>query len=473
MRFRSLGLFGSLAITAVWLTASGGDTYAQVAAAPVDCVGCHTERTPGIVQQWNAGVMGKSGMTCSACHGTEHREATDYAKAKMPTPDTCQPCHAKQVEQFRAGKHALAWVAMEAMPMITHEPAPVVGPDGFKGCSGCHKIGEKSADVLGAGGWRYGTGSCDSCHTRHAFSKAEARDPRACQTCHMGFDHPQWEMWSTSKHGTIWQIENGSGRAPGCQTCHMPDGDHGVMTAWGFLAVRVPEEDPEWMKDRVVILQALGVLDAKGEGTERLEAVQLAKVARLTKEDFDASRAKMVSTCGRCHATDFVKQQLGAGDTIIREADRTMAEAIRTVKALYDDGVLEKPAEWKYAPDLLQFYEARSTVEQELYVMFMEYRMRAFQGAFHMNPDYMHWYGWAAMKEALQKIKDEAGTLRREKTAQEAPAAAPPAATAPAAPEEAKHADADHHDILGYAALAAAVLALLLGGLALGRRKRS
>lgn len=30
--------------------------------------------------------------------------------------------------------------------------------------------------------------------------------------------------------------------------------------------------------------------------------------------------------------------------------------------------------------------------------MFMEYRMRAFQGAFHFNPDYMHWYGWAPYK---------------------------------------------------------------------------
>jgi cytochrome c553 len=227
------------------------------------------------------------------------------------------------------------------------------------------------------------------------------------------------------------------------------------------------------MKDRVVILQALGVLDAKGEGTERLEAVRAAKVARLTKEDFDASRAKMVSTCERCHATDFAKQQLGAGDTIIREADRTMAEAIRTVQALYDDGVLAKPAEWKYAPDLLQFYEAQTAVEQELYVMFMEYRMRAFQGAFHMNPDYMHWYGWAAMKEALRTITDDAATLRREKLAQEPPAAPPPARTAPVAPGKAKDIPADRHDILEYAALAAAVLALLLGGLALGRRKRS
>jgi hypothetical protein len=31
-----------------------------------------------------------------------------------------------------------------------------------------------------------------------------------------------------------------------------------------------------------------------------------------------------------------------------------------------------------------------------------------------MNPDYMHWYGWAPMKESLQKIRDEAKSLRAE-----------------------------------------------------------
>ena len=38
------------------------------------------------------------------------------------------------------------------------------------------------------------TASCDACHTRHTFSAEEARQPQACQTCHMGFDHAQWEM---------------------------------------------------------------------------------------------------------------------------------------------------------------------------------------------------------------------------------------------------------------------------------------
>jgi hypothetical protein len=381
------------------------------AALAVDiCVNCHKDVTPGIVQQHLDGKMGQKGIDCSSCHGSEHKLADDAHLAKMPTPDTCASCHEKQVSQYKEGKHSLAWVAMEAMPMLNHQPGAIVG-EGYKGCSGCHKVGLKSPDQLKE--FHYGSGACDSCHTRHTFSVKEARDPRACQTCHMGFDHPQWEMWSTSKHGTIWSIEGpGSERAPVCQTCHMPGGDHNVMTAWGFLALRLPEDDQEWLADRVTILKALGVLDSEGNPTPRLEVVKAGKVARLTKEAFDAERQEMLAVCSKCHSGSFAKAQLDAGDQIIRESDRVLAEAIRVVQGLYEDGILRKPEGWDFAPDLLQFYDARSAVEQELYLMFLEYRMRAFQGAFHANPDYMHWYGWAPLKESLARIKEDAERMR-------------------------------------------------------------
>lgn len=402
----ALALFAFPAL-ALPVAAAEGESEAAPKSA---CIDCHRNVTPGVVTQFLAGRMGKE-MDCSGCHGTEHASAGDAAKAKLPTPETCAGCHEERVKQYREGKHALAWAAMNALPLTTHQPLALVGGEGFKGCSGCHKIGEKSPSEIK----RYGGGACDACHTRHSFSVTEARDPRACRTCHMGFDHPQWEMWQTSKHGTIWEIESGSGRAPTCQKCHMHGGDHGVMTAWGFLAVRLPEEDKDWMKDRVAILQALGVLDGKGNPTERLDVVKKAKVARLTREEFDAQRKRMADVCAECHSSRYVAENLAAGDQIIRESDRIMAEAIRTVKGLYDDGILAKPADWKHAPDLLQFYEAKSAAEQELYLMFMEYRMRAFEGAFHANPDYTHWYGWAKLKEASERIREDAERLRKEK----------------------------------------------------------
>jgi hydroxylamine dehydrogenase len=374
------------------------------------CITCHQKITPGIVSQWEQGNMGKSGMDCSVCHGSGHQKMDDFALANIPTAEICGRCHDEKVKQFKEGKHALAWAAMKAMPMLMHQPTPMRG-EGFKGCSGCHKLGEITPEEYKQ--YRYGAGTCDACHTRHKFSKEEAQNPYACQTCHMGFDHPQWEMWSTSKHGTIWNVEGNTGRAPVCQTCHMKDGNHAVITSWGFLALRLPEADSTWLADRVEILKALGVLDETGQGTERLEIIKAAKVARLTKEEFDLYRNQMIEICSICHSKSFAINQLSAGDQMVRETDRVLAEAIRIVKDLYKQGLLQKPAGWKYAPDLLQFYEAKSSVEQDLYLMFLEYRMRAFQGAFHMNPDYSHWYGWATLKETLERIKETASAMQK------------------------------------------------------------
>ena len=111
-----------------------------------------------------------------------------------------------------------------------------------------------------------------------------------------------------------------------------------------------------------------------------------------------------------------MKAELEKGDDMIREVDHLMAEAIRTVAALYKDGILAKPDDYSYSfPDLLTFHDAPTSIEQKLFVMFLEHRMRAFQGTFHMNPDYALWYGWSEMRQDLTEIKRIAEELRAEK----------------------------------------------------------
>ncbi|MBW2075928.1 MAG: cytochrome C, partial [Deltaproteobacteria bacterium] len=51
--------------------------------------------------------------------------------------------------------------------------------------------------------------------------------------------------------------------------------------------------------------------------------------------------------------------------------------------------------------------------EQKLFLMFMEHRMRTFQGTFHANPDYAFWYGWSEMQRDLSDIKEMDKDLRR------------------------------------------------------------
>jgi hydroxylamine dehydrogenase len=391
-----------------------------VSAYAQECVECHKEVTPNIVGDWRLSKHSQNEINCSVCHGDAHKDPNDVAKVQIPTPETCANCHDERVEQFKAGKHAAAWAAMKAMPTAHWQPMAMM--EGMKGCGGCHKIGLKTEEEItelkknGAG---FGVASCDACHTRHTFSVLEAKQPQACQTCHMGFDHPQWEMYSGSKHGVRFLLKQNktlpeSVAAPTCQTCHMQEGNHAVLTGWGFLAVRLPmPEDQQWAADRVIILQGLGVLDPEGNPTGRLDVVKAANVARLTQEDWQRERDKMLKTCNQCHSLNFATAELKKGDQMIKAADSLMAKAIRTVADLYKDGMLKKPDNYAYPfPDLLTFHDAPTPIEQELFVMFLEHRMRTFQGTFHANPDYALWYGWSEMQRSLSEIQQMAQELR-------------------------------------------------------------
>jgi hydroxylamine dehydrogenase len=403
---------------------------ALLAAAPAvttnECVACHEQVTPGIVSDWKISSHAENEITCDVCHGADHRSAEDVANVQLPTPEVCGTCHERQVAQFTRGKHAAAWAAMNAMPTTHALPMALAG--GMKGCGGCHKIGLKSEAELKAlqeQGAGFGRASCDACHTRHSFAKKEAQQPQACQTCHMGFDHPQWEMYSASKHGVRSGLKQ-SGvlpaqtAAPTCQDCHMAEGNHEVRTPWGFLAVRLPlPEDPQWKADQVTILQALGVLDPQGNPTPRLDVVKAADVARLDQESFDRERARLMQVCSQCHSENFAREEFAKGDSLIREADHLLAEAIRTVAGLYQDGILAKPASYAHAfPDLLTFHDAPTRIEQVLFQMHLEHRMRTFQGAFHNNPDYSLWYGWSEMVRDLSEIKEMAEALRAKHASQ-------------------------------------------------------
>jgi len=393
---------------------------ATALAAGNECVECHKKVTPNIVSDWEMSLHKQNEVTCDACHGDGHKSENDVDKVVTITAETCGGCHETQLQQYSKGKHSLAWASYEAMP--TTHALPMALSEGMKGCGGCHKIGLKTEEQIKKikeQGSVFGHASCDACHTRHTFSTVEARQPQACQTCHMGFDHPQWEMYSSSKHGVRYLLkQNGTlpqtTAAPTCQICHMPEGNHEVRAPWGFLAVRLPlPQDEKWKADQVTILQALGVLDPSGNPTTRLDVVKAADVARLTQEAFDAERAKMIKVCSDCHSENFARAEIAKGDDMIREADHLLAEAIRVVTGLYKDGIIPQPASYAYPfPDLLTFHDAPTTIEQTLFEMHLSHRMRAFQGTFHANPDYALWYGWSEMVRDLTEIEEAAADLR-------------------------------------------------------------
>jgi hydroxylamine dehydrogenase len=108
------------------------------------------------------------------------------------------------------------------------------------------------------------------------------------------------------------------------------------------------------------------------------------------------------------------------GDSMIQKTDRLMGDAIEIVAGLYRDGIIEKPEDYSFAyPDFLYFMRTGgssmdnlSYIDQVLFEMYMKYRMRTYQGFFHMNPDYAYWYGWAMMVKDLGEIKELARSMR-------------------------------------------------------------
>ena len=398
----------SAALVTVW--GCGMNTAAAPqAGVQSKCVGCHRNITPGLVKDHLAGGMGKAGVDCVACHGSEHMDADSSGKAQMPDEQTCGRCHPKRTEQFMGGKHALGWAAMAGLPVTAMQPHAAI--EGLKGCGGCHKVGVQDPNAPAQS--RYGMG-CNSCHTRHKFSKAEARRPQSCSPCHQGASYIQWDAWSKSKHGVIYAIEGDTGRAPTCQTCHMQKGDHAVLTAWGELALLTDKDDPEWARNRAAIFKYLGVYDADGNPTPGLDAVLSAKMLRSSRAQWSDQREKMIRTCAQCHSGNFAKTHLENTDQLLKEADGMVSQAIETVADLYRRGFIRPDKGQPNYPNLGVLYEARTPIEQDLYRMIIDQRGVLVHGAFHMDPCFVTWEGQAALKQSLLSIRHQAGEMIRQ-----------------------------------------------------------
>ncbi len=321
----------------------------QQAATAAQCIDCHSKITPNIVSDWKLSKHSGVDVTCVACHGDQHTSASDVAKVKIPTPETCAECHQTQVEQFKKGKHAMAWAAMKAMPTIHWQPMAMTRAR--KAAAAATRSATRSPAELrmcGAG-TGFGAASCDACHTRHTFSVEEAASRRHARPATWASTIPQWEMYSSSKHGVRSDLKQthilpADAAAPTCQTCHMQDGNHEVRTAWGFLAVRLPCQKTN--SGPPTALRSCRRWECWTRMASRPRwstTVKAADVARLTQEDWQRERDKMIKTCNQCHSVNFAKQQLEQGDDMIRNADHLMAEAIHIVAGLYKDGVLPKP----------------------------------------------------------------------------------------------------------------------------------
>ena len=205
--------------------------------------------------------------------------------------------------------------------------------------------------------------------------------PAICAKCHMGPDHPQWEMWQTSQHGILY---NSAMPELGvtCQGCHMPTGSHNVSTGLTMTPGTKPYPEDE-------------------------QQVQ---------------RAKMLEVCSRCHSKNFTEQELANADAIRAQSRGLVNEAEKVIWNLADRGLLDPmPVDRPPHPlrgatlvtDSQMLYEDTSHIERLFFKMQKYSLAKTIKGAYHQNPAYTHWYGNAELKMDLVDIKAEARRLER------------------------------------------------------------
>ncbi len=357
------------------------------------CVTCHRKDTPGIVEQFSHSAMAAAEVTCRDCHEVKqgYAGAVEHEGAYvLPAPTTakCQKCHKEEVAQFYQSRHSLpAYVAVAGsknlsanlLAMYQAIPEGTFAPDKARNaiavlegaavmpfaCENCHSIGVPAADES--------VGSCQKCHIRHEFSLEQARKPETCNNCHIGPDHPQWEIYQESAHGIMyattgstwnWGAEPGNLTvsdfpAPTCAVCHMSGfggtgttHDVGDRLSW-FLFASVSTQRPDW----------------------------------------ETKRTRMQSVCRACHNEQFVTNLYTTADAATQQVITWVNESNDLVAPLQKQGLIntnnfDEPLDFTYFN--LWHYWGRTTKF----------------GVWMQGADYSQWHGAYPLQEAMAELRE-------------------------------------------------------------------
>ncbi len=353
-------------------------TRPVVTAKNESCVNCHTEKSPGIVTQWEESTHAGLGVGCADCHSANKGDPDAWEHegsliATIVSPKDCAKCHQPQVDEFMASHHARA--AQFTGSLDNFLGVVVEGnPAAITGCQKCHG---STVKVLQNGRLDPATwpntgmgrinpdgsnGACSACHARHQFARAQARQPENCGKCHMGPDHPQIEIYNESKHGIVyharreemnlssksWVVGKDYTAAPTCATCHMS------------------------ATEKLPITHDVG---------KRLSWT-LRPVISTKLENWEAKRKDMKDVCAACHGPKFVDgfySQFDSAVVLYNEKFARPAQAV--MKELKAEGKIsaapfDDKIEWTFFE--LWHHEGR----------------RARHGASMQGPDFTQWHGF-------------------------------------------------------------------------------
>jgi hydroxylamine dehydrogenase len=363
------------------------------------CVTCHRQSTAGIVEQYGHSTMAAAGVSCRDCH--EAQEGSPGAIAhegtfvlNQPSTATCARCHQNEVAQFVQSRHGLpAYLAYAGTTGLTDAqlaqykgiPEGGFAPDQSRNaiavlegeqithftCAVCHAVGQPAADGS--------TGQCWRCHLRHEFSLEQARKPETCNACHIGPDHPQWEIYVESAHGIAyhtggdrwgWEAKPGTLTvrdfpAPTCALCHFSGfgnqgttHDVGDRLTW-YLFAPISERRPVWQDNR----------------------------------------AKMQGVCRSCHNQNFVQDFYDRADAATEAVNGFVRQSQDIMSELKTAGLLT-PAPFD------------EPIEFVAFETWHHYGRTTKFGTWMQGPDYAQWHGAYEVVKGLAELRAMAAEMK-------------------------------------------------------------
>ena len=391
-------LFTALAIALVVFAGSAGlaaAAAAQPAAArPAQkiskegqaCLACHGNLTAGIVKDWRDSKHLAAGVDCYTCHGAANKgnrpDAKDHNGFKivvLVTPKDCQGCHAREGAEFLASRHADAAKFIGSLDNMLGE---IIGggPAANSGCKQCHgstvvtvkdKPGELDPNTwpntgIGRINPDDSKGSCTACHSRHAFSIAQARAPEVCGKCHIGPDHPQVEVWQESKHGSRYYEEIAQGKTLGINKPAgkwLPGRDYSAGPTCASCHISATPSQPT-------------THDVGARISWTLRPAISTKV-----DDWEKKRASMQDVCAQCHGPNYTKAFYSQFDALVNLYNNKFATPAKAI--------MDKLTASKKLTD--QPFDAK--IKWIYYELWHHEGRRARHGAAMSGPDYAWWHG--------------------------------------------------------------------------------
>jgi len=354
-----------------------------------ECVSCHKKASIGLAKQWEKSAHADAGVNCLDCHHADpdDDDAIEHEGeviATIVSPKDCGVCHETEYKEQKGSVHAEAVLLIEErLPAMAEN----IGGSAIvaAGCDQCHgsRVTLTGDGKLSSDNWPNtgigrinpdgSKGSCSSCHGRHQFSKAQARDPMACVRCHSGPDSPDREVFEASMHGSLfathreemnlngetWVAGKDYSSAPTCVTCHMGAAgklksthDVGMRNAWNL-------NSPVSEKQYLVVFE-------DGDKMELPASMELPKRgSELTKLDGSIGKVKVVAdpkrrrqvmskVCLECHGKPFARNFMKQFDNVVELYNEKFGKPAQAImQALYSEKKLtpapfDEPLEYTY-----------------------------------------------------------------------------------------------------------------------------